>query len=335
MADEAKRLAALRRYKILDTDPEERFDDLVLLASQICGTPIALITLVDADRQWFKAKVGLTVNETARSVSICSHAIEQNDLFVIPDALRDGAFRDNPMVTGEEHIRFYAGAPLVTDDGHALGTLCVIDRVPRTLTREQTDALQALRRQAEAQLELRRNLIELKDALGERDRAEEGQTRLVEKLQSALSNVSRLAAMIPYCSNCQFNMVIPADPNAIPTITEGVRDMLTGKGWPEADVMRVELALMEALANAIRHGCKDDPSKQLQCVVTVDEQGEVTIVVRDPGAGFDPSTVPDPLHPDNILKSSGRGIFLINELMDEVSFADEGRELQMRKRPAK
>jgi anti-sigma regulatory factor (Ser/Thr protein kinase) len=335
MADETGRLAALRRYKILDTEPERQFDDLVLLASQICGTPIALITLVDADRQWFKARVGMSLTETARSVSICSHAIEQPGLFVVQDALGDQRFRDNPTVTGDPYIRFYAGAPLTTDDGHALGTLCVLDRVPRTLTREQTEALQALRRQVEAQLELRRNLMELKEALAQRDRAEESQSRLVEKLQTALSNVSHLSALIPYCSTCQFNMVIPADPNAIPTITDGVREMLTRKGWREADIMRVELALIEALANAIRHGCKDDPSKHLQCVVAVDGSGEVTIVVRDPGGGFDPATVPDPLHPDNILKSSGRGIFLINELMDEVSYADEGRELQMRKKPAK
>jgi serine/threonine-protein kinase RsbW len=129
-------------------------------------------------------------------------------------------------------------------------------------------------------------------------------------------------------------MVIPADPSAIPTITDGVKEMLAGKGWPEAEIMRVELALIEALANAIRHGCKNDPTKQLQCVVTVDAAGDVMIVVRDPGAGFDPTKIPDPLHPDNVLKSSGRGIFLINELMDEVSFTDEGRELQMRKRRA-
>jgi anti-sigma regulatory factor (Ser/Thr protein kinase) len=334
MANETRRLATLRRYKILDTEPERQFDDLVLLASQICGTPIALITLVDADRQWFKARVGISMSETARSISICSHAIEQPGLFIVQDALGDHRFRENPTVAGDPHIRFYAGAPLIADDGHALGTLCVVDHVPRTLTREQTEALQALRRQVEAQLELRRNLFELKDALAERDRAAESQARLLQKLESALSNVSHLSALMPYCSACQINMVIPADPSAIPTITDGVKEMLAGKGWPEAEIMRVELALIEALANAIRHGCKNDPTKQLQCVVTVDAAGDVMIVVRDPGGGFDPSKIPDPLHPDNVLKSSGRGIFLINELMDEVSFTDEGRELQMRKRRA-
>jgi anti-sigma regulatory factor (Ser/Thr protein kinase) len=332
VADEAQRLATLRRYRILDTDPEQRFDDLALLASQICGTPIALITLVDADRQWFKARVGTTVQQTSRSVSFCTHAIRHEGLFIVPDAMQDGAFRENPLVTGDPHVRFYAGAPLITHDGYALGTLCVIDRVPRTLTREQTEALHALKRQVEAQLDLRRNLIELKQALDERDRAEEAQETLIAQLRTALTNVSRLSALIPYCSACELNMVIPADPAQIPTISAGVMQMLAEKQWPENDMIRVELALEEALSNAIRHGCCGDPSKQLQCCVTVDSAGEVMIVVRDPGKGFDPNGVPDPLAPENLLKSSGRGVYLINQLMDEVSFADGGREVQMRKR---
>lgn len=319
--NETARLAALRRYRILDTDPEQAFDDLALLASQICGTPMALITLVDSDRQWFKARVGTSIQETSRSISFCAHAIQQRDLMIVPDARGDGRFRDNPLVTGDPHIRFYAGAPLVTHDGHALGTLCVVDRVPRTLTHEQTEALQALRHQAEAQLELRANLFELKRALAARDRAEQSQRKL--------------SALIPHCSICTFNMVIPGDPASIPKVTDGVLEMLTSKAWPETDVMHVELALTEALANAIRHGCKNDPSKQVQCCITVDEGGEVVIVVRDPGTGFDPTAVSDPLHPDNVLKASGRGIFLINELMDDVAYGDEGRELHMRKKPEK
>ena len=332
--DEHGRLAALRRYRILDTDPERAFDDLTLLASRICGTPIALITLIDTDRQWFKSRVGLSTTETSRSVSFCSHAIEQTGLFVVPDALQDLTFRNNPSVTGDPHIRFYAGAPLITPDGHALGTLCVIDRVPRTLTPDQIEALQALKRQAEMQLELRANLIELEQALLARDRAEEAQVRLIEQLRAALQNVNRLTALVPYCSNCQFNMTIPADPNAIAVVSDGVAQMLAQKQWPEADIMRVELALQEALANAIRHGCCNDPTKQLQCMVTMDDSNEIVIVVRDPGTGFDPAKVPNPLADENILKASGRGIFLINELMDEVAFADGGRELQMRKRQA-
>jgi GAF domain-containing protein len=147
--DETRRLAALGRYRILDTEPERSFDDLTLLASHICGTPIALITLIDKDRQWFKSRVGVDLTETSRSVAICAHAIQQHDIFIVPDTLESEAFKNNPYVAGEPHIRFYAGAPLITPDGHALGTLCVMDRVPRTLTADQVDALEALRRQAE------------------------------------------------------------------------------------------------------------------------------------------------------------------------------------------
>jgi anti-sigma regulatory factor (Ser/Thr protein kinase) len=330
--DEAARLTALRKYKILDTDPEQAFDDLTLLASNICGTPIALISLIDADRQWFKSRVGITIAETSRSVSFCTHAIKQRGLFVVPDARDDATFRDNPFVVAENGIRFYAGAPLVTPAGHALGTLCVLDNVPRTLTVEQVEALQALRRQVEAQLELRANLLELDQALKDRDRAEGEQIRLIGELRASLDNVKKLSALMPYCSECQFDMTIPADPKAIPTVTDGVMQVLQDRGWTDTRIMQVELALQEALANAIRHGCKGDTSRKVQCVVTCDRRGEILIIVRDPGTGFDASIVPDPLAGDNILKSSGRGIFLINQLMDEVDFRDGGREVQMRKR---
>ena len=330
--DEAARLAALRRYKILDTEPEQAFDDLALLASHICGTPIALITLIDADRQWFKARVGMTIKETARSLSFCTHAIKQRDVYVVPDARHDDLFRDNPFVATEPGVRFYAGAPLVTPDGHALGTLCVVDQVPRTLTKEQAQALEALKRQAEAQLELRANLMQLKAALVERDKAEAEQAELIVELRSALDEVKKLSSLVPYCSTCQFDMVIPANPTEIPTVTEGVLQLLRDKEWAEDEIIEVELALQEALANAIRHGAKGDPSQKIQCCVTCDEAGEMMVVVRDPGAGFDQTKVANPLHPENMLKPSGRGIFLINQLMDEVQFADGGREIQMRKR---
>jgi anti-sigma regulatory factor (Ser/Thr protein kinase) len=264
-------------------------------------------------------------------VSFCTHAITQRDLFVVPDARQNPTFQNNPFVAGGD-IRFYAGAPLVTPDGHALGTLCVLDKVPRTLTTEQLEALDALRRQVEAQLELRVNLLELEQALEERDRAEAEQVRLIAELQTSLENVKKLSGLIPYCSECQFDMTIPADPRAIPTVTDGVMQVLVDKRWSDERVMQVELALQEALANAIRHGCKGDSSRQVQCVVNCHTDGEVLIVVRDPGTGFNPTTVPDPLAGDNVLKSSGRGIFLINQLMDEVAFGDGGRELRMRKK---
>jgi anti-sigma regulatory factor (Ser/Thr protein kinase) len=330
-AGEAHRLAALRRYRILDTEPEQRFDDLALLASQICGTPMALISLIDRDRQWFKSRVGVNVTQTPRDVAFCARAIQQHDLFVVPDALEDARFRDNPLVREEPHIRFYAGAPLVTVDGDALGTICVLDRKPRALTSWQRAALEALRRQVESQLELRRSLDELSGALEARDRAERDQERLITELRGALDSVERLSSLLPYCSECELTMVMPADPAAISGVTDGVTQLLRRKGWPDDKAIEVELALQEALANAVRHGCGGDPTKRVQCYVTHDASGEVVIVIRDPGTGFDTAAVPDPLAGENVFKPSGRGIYLINRLMDEVRFADEGREIRMRK----
>ena len=158
--DEQDRLAALARYAILDTAAEDAFDELVQLASTICASPIALISFVDASRQWFKARVGLGTAETPRQISFCTHAILQRELFIVHDARQDPLFAGNPLVTGEPKIRFYAGAPLVTPDGFNLGTICVIDREPRVLGSEQRHALATLARQVVVQLELRRQIAE-------------------------------------------------------------------------------------------------------------------------------------------------------------------------------
>ena len=158
--DEAGRLAVLRRYAVLDTMPEQALDDLAELASYICEVPIALISLVDEERQWFKARVGLELPETPREFSFCEHALWQTELLIVPDATLDARFASNPLVTGEPGIRFYAGAPLVTPEGAVLGTLCVIDRVTRTLTPNQQKSLTMLARQVVARLELRLQTLE-------------------------------------------------------------------------------------------------------------------------------------------------------------------------------
>lgn len=324
--DEPARLAALRRYDILDTEPEEAFDDLTLLAAHVCGTPMAYVSLIDRDRQWFKSARGLDgMRETERSAAFCDHTIRQTSILEVPDTREDERFRHNPFVTGQPHIRFYAGAPLVTPDGHALGTLCVVDIEPRRLSPAQIQALDALRHQAQAQLELRLKLVELRHA-----QAEQG--ALIAELRSSLQKVDKLTALMPYTSACEMNITVPAVPASIPTVSEGVKQLLEGKGWAEEQIIPVELALDEALANAIRHGCRNDPTKLVQCIVTTDGAGEVVIAVRDPGPGFEPASVPNPLEGENLFKGSGRGVFLINQLMDEVGFADGGREVQMKKR---
>jgi hypothetical protein len=168
--DEPERLADLHSYDVLDSPPDSELDQITLLASQICGTPIALISLIDSDRQWFKSKVGLTVSESSRDIAFCAHAIMQHELFIVPDAMKDRRFARNPLVKSAPNIRFYAGAPLVSPDQHALGTLCVIDRVPRQLTADQEKSLRALSQLVMAHLELHRRIDEQNRAL-QRDQA--------------------------------------------------------------------------------------------------------------------------------------------------------------------
>jgi len=164
LSTELHRLATLHRYQILDTTREAAFDDITRLAALICSTPMALISLVDQDRQWFKSELGLGVSETPIGSSICAHAIRQPGLFVVPDTLADARFVHNPLVTGEPNLRFYAGAPLHTADGVPLGTVCVLDSQPRSLSAQQAEALQALARQTMAQIELRQLLAQSQES---------------------------------------------------------------------------------------------------------------------------------------------------------------------------
>ena len=163
--NENERLAALRSYNILDTAAEKDFDDLTTLASSICQTPIALISLVDTERQWFKSHIGLTASETPIEQSFCAHAIvSYNDIMIVDDARTDERFADNPLVTGNPKIVFYAGVPLINEEGFALGTLCVIDQKKKQLSAEQTTALKVVAKQVVDKLELRRKITDLQIA---------------------------------------------------------------------------------------------------------------------------------------------------------------------------
>lgn len=161
LVNETERLDALRSYQILDTNPEQVFDELTQLAAFICGTPMAAVSFIDKNRQWLKSQIGLTPGESPRQHAFCQHAMLVPGLYEINDAQRDPLFASNPLVTGEPHIRFYAGAPLLSAEGQPLGALCTIDTVPRALSEEQREALNILARQVMSHLELRRARVQL------------------------------------------------------------------------------------------------------------------------------------------------------------------------------
>ncbi|MCP9850699.1 GAF domain-containing protein [Cyanobium sp. Morenito 9A2] len=179
---ENERLEALRDYRILDTAPERAYDDLTALAAYICDVPIALVSLVDTDRQWFKSRFGLEATETSRDVSFCAHAILEDDILVVQDTHRDARFVANPLVTSEPHIRFYAGVPLLSPEALPLGTLCVIDHRPRELNAAQIRALEGIARQVVTELELR---------------------RVSARLAEALETINLIEGLIPICSYCK------------------------------------------------------------------------------------------------------------------------------------
>lgn len=199
--NESERLQALEAYQILDTLPEREFDSITEIASYICQTPISLVSLIDKDRQWFKSHRGLDATETPREHAFCAHAINHPETpFIVEDSSKDDRFADNPLVTGDPHVRFYVGAPLVTSDGLAIGTLCVIDHEPRKLNDAQLTALRSLADQVIAQLELRKKVQELEQlklALLEKNHETERFAHLISHdLKSPLRSMVTLSEMI-------------------------------------------------------------------------------------------------------------------------------------------
>lgn len=219
-ANESERLVALRELCILDTQPEQAFDDLSRLAAFICATPVGLVSLVDEHRQWFKSKVGISVCETPRDRAFCAHAIlNPDELLLVPDAKADPRFADNPLVTGSPGVRFYAGVPLKTSDGLPVGTLCVIDFAPRQISEQQKEALGALARQAGSLLELRRHRNSLQESVREHERAE---SALSAKLEVE-HRLSRIAAAAPGAI-CSFRLH-PDGSFCLPYASPAIKDI--------------------------------------------------------------------------------------------------------------
>ncbi|HYO53375.1 GAF domain-containing sensor histidine kinase [Archangium sp.] len=223
---EEARLAALDTLEILDTLPETGFDDLTRLASQLCGTPIALVSLVDHYRQWFKSRVGLETPETPRDLAFCTHAILGEQLFVVEDTHRDERFHDNPLVTGGPHVRFYAGIPIKGLGGLNMGTLCIIDHEPRQLTPAQADALVVLGRQVEAQLLLRLRVRELErreeELRSQRDTLASVQGQKDELMQKVIRDFK--APLTSILTHTAFTLYGPPLPEEVLRATRDIRD---------------------------------------------------------------------------------------------------------------
>ena len=235
--NEIQRLGALHNYDVLDTPPETAFDDMTLLAAQICQVPIVLITLIDESRQWFKSKIGVNMTETSRDIAFCAHAILYSDeLLEVRDTQLDPRFTDNPLVTADPHIRFYTGSPLVSPDGFALGTLCVLDYVPRVMNTEQKSALRALSRSVIAHLELRRTLVAHRQTAVQLQMLNTTLEQKVEartaQLKTAYDKLTRLTKLYSALSQC--NQAIVRCPSEMELLPQVCRDAVNFGGMKMA-----------------------------------------------------------------------------------------------------
>jgi two-component sensor histidine kinase len=296
---ESDRLATLCSYRILDTPPEPAFDDLVQLAARACQAPVALISLIDERRQWFKAEVGLGVRETPLDRSICLTATLQPGLTIVPDLTEDPRFARNPLVTGEPHLRFYAGAVLKTPDGVPLGALCVLDCMPRDLTEEQSSTLTVLARQVMSQLELRRAIAERDEKLETSHQIEQRQSLLVRELHHRVKNtLATVQALVGATgrSTGSFDEFYRSFSKRITSLAK-THNLLTEDYWQTAPLREIALnelkpfadsrvprfvligppvelsadlavpvgmALHELTANAVRYGALSVPSGHVQ-----------------------------------------------------------------------
>jgi two-component sensor histidine kinase len=251
---ESDRLAALRSYRVLDTPPEPEFDDLVQLAARACQTPVALISLIDERRQWFKAEVGLGVRETPLDRSICLSAMLLPGMTIVPDLTEDPRFVGNPLVTGEPHLRFYAGAVLRTPDGVPLGALCVLDHMPRDLTEEQASTLTMLARQVMSQLELRRAIAERDDVLEANRTFEQRQSLLVRELHHRVKNtLATVQALVGATgrSTGSFDAFYRSFSKRIASLAK-THNLLTEDYWQTASLREIALTELKPFAESRR-----------------------------------------------------------------------------------
>ena len=249
---ESERLAALRSYRVLDTPPEPEFDDLVQLAARACQTPVALISLIDERRQWFKAQVGLGVRQTPLDRSICLSAMLLPGLTIVPDLTEDPRFVGNPLVTGEPHLRFYAGAVLRTPDGVPLGALCVLDHMPRDITQEQASTLTMLARQVMSQLELRRAIAERDDVLEANRTFEQRQSLLVRELHHRVKNtLATVQALVGATrrSTGSFDAFYRSFSNRITSLAK-THNLLTEDYWQTAPLREIALSELKPFAES-------------------------------------------------------------------------------------
>jgi signal transduction histidine kinase len=289
--NESERLRALRSYEVLDTLSEREYDQLTAIASQICGCRMSLISLIDEDRQWFKARVGLDVSETAREFAFCAHAIhEPRKTLVVPDARLDNRFHDNPLVTGDPHLAFYAGVPLVNEDGMSLGTLCVLDSEPKTLSESQLIALNALADQVMALLELRRSKIALEKTLGnleEKNRElEQFAFIAAHDLKSPLNGISSLTDVLIESHSEMFQQDGIRMLNAIRGSSQQLSSLITGLlDYYRLDSANQEMASLikrEELTSQIMNLFGGDASVEFQFAIqpdTINTHGPVLLQV--------------------------------------------------------
>jgi two-component sensor histidine kinase len=330
-----ERLAALHAYGILDTDRDSDFDDIVQLASQICETPISVVNLIDEDRQWFKAEIGLGVRETPIATSICAHAILDKDLIEIGDTRLDDRMADNPLVTAKEGLRFYAGVLLVAENGLPLGTLCVLDYKPRQLTDLQRYALRVLGRQVMTQMELRRALKTADLLRSEVDHRVKNSLQLLASLTSLQARASTDPATREALDVVRGRITGIADLHDLLYKTDavGVIDIsaylsrvldTVRKGLPSHITLNTQLApatvtsrtaaslgliLNELVTNSLKHGFPDStPDPAITVTLGTAPSGDLLLTYQDNGKGMAPDVVP-----------TGLGLRVIESLVEQMS----------------